>query len=87
MKQINLFGELQEFNDKKESNSPYISFKKRNNYHKAINKYACCKTCKYCLKKWGNTSNYYKCELIGVSSSEATDIRVRNVCNLWDKGE
>ena len=43
-----------------------------------------CKYCRHCVKVYGNTRDYYKCRLIGISSSEATDIRLRNVCMLWD---
>ena len=28
--------------------------------------------------------NFYKCALIGDSNAPTTDIRLRNVCDLWD---
>lgn len=43
-----------------------------------------CKFCRHRVQVWGNTRQYHKCRLIGITSSEATDIRLRNVCILWD---
>ena len=46
-----------------------------------------CKTCKHCVcytNRQGNR-NYYKCELWFISSSEATDIRLKNrACNKYE---
>lgn len=38
-----------------------------------------CGDCEHCLKIRHNRKNFYKCELWYVSSSEATDIRLKNV--------
>ena len=46
-----------------------------------------CKDCKYCVyterdKRW------YKCLLMGVSASEATDIRLKDTaCTRWEKSD
>ena len=66
----------------------YQKFKVDNNYRKAI--YANkdgkrCVWCKHLLQNSGNTNNYYKCELIGVSHSSATDIRLSCVCDLFEE--
>ena len=44
-----------------------------------------CGDCKYLCKYTTNDSHYYKCNLIGISSSEATDIRLKDVaCKRWE---
>lgn len=46
-----------------------------------------CKTCKHCAcyTNRGCNRHYYKCELWIISSSEATDIRLKNkACNLYE---
>lgn len=53
-------------------------------YRRSIDKTQQCKTCTYLRKKEGYRKSYYKCFLVGSSSSPATDIRLRNVCDLWD---
>lgn len=48
-----------------------------------------CKECAYCIKFTENRS-YYKCEKMGVTSSAATDIRLKDYsCRLFEqrKGE
>ena len=66
--------------------SQYIRFKQNNAYRESVNNAECCKTCAWLIKSEYHDKNYYKCELMGVSSSEATDIRLKNVCNKWKKG-
>lgn len=45
-----------------------------------------CKTCSHLVcNKW-NYKNYYKCELWRMSSSEATDIRLKNqACGRYEE--
>ena len=38
-----------------------------------------CGDCKYLCKYATNDSHYYKCNLMGISSSEATDIHLKDV--------
>ena len=38
-----------------------------------------CGECKYCFKSYSGKSGFYKCELIGNSGSEATDIRLKDI--------
>lgn len=43
-----------------------------------------CKTCKHCIAT-GYNRTYYKCDLWIMSSSEATDIRLKNkACKKWE---
>ncbi len=45
-----------------------------------------CKTCRHLLRQHWNKRNYYKCELWYISSSEATDIRLKNqACGRYEK--
>ena len=43
-----------------------------------------CGDCRHLVKTEANRT-YYKCELIGISASEATDIRLKDVaCKRWE---
>lgn len=44
----------------------------------------CCKNCRHSVCFDYHDKNYYKCLLIGVSCSAATDIRLKNLCNRWE---
>jgi len=62
----------------------YKIFRYKNNYKLSDNE----KKCKNCINSVyvkGYTKNYYKCKLQGIASSETSDIRLRNVCDLWEK--
>ena len=59
----------------------------RMGYHRADSKVRCCKTCEHAFGKAYHDKKYYKCSIIGCSASEATDIRLRDVCNHWEKEE
>lgn len=43
-----------------------------------INENVRCKDCKYFKKINVNGKHYYKCEIMGISSSSATDIRLKD---------
>lgn len=43
-----------------------------------------CKNCKHSGYVHGLANQYFKCKLMGISGSAATDIRLRNVCDLWE---
>lgn len=56
------------------------------NYRPRVKKEECCKTCAHCIvKEW--SKRYYKCEFVGCSNCEATDIRAYHVCDAWEKEE
>ncbi len=76
--------------DKKEPNheSVYQKFKRENNYidGRTADGLSIYQRCKYCIHhicgKYHNKT-YHKCELLGLSHSEATDIRVNYVCDKF----
>ena len=64
--------------------SKYQKWKYENNYQKAD--YLSdirCKNCKYLIQR-KLSKNYYKCQLLGESSSPATDVRLSNVCRNFE---
>ena len=80
-KSINLFGEMQEM-DSKEPRSIYQRFKSMNHYQESDNVESC-KSCINLLKMECHNKNYYKCKLMGVSHSEASDIRLKMICHKY----
>lgn len=63
--------------------SKYMMFKLKNNYRKSDNKEKRCATCNYsCYVQY--SKKYYKCKKMGITRSEATDIRINNICDLWE---
>ena len=88
MKTVNLFGEIVDIDfTQHKNNSRYQLFKQRHNYMKATYKAISCKTCDHHFRLEYHNKYYHKCELLGISNSEATDIRVSSVCNRWEKDE
>jgi hypothetical protein len=57
--------------------------KHENRYRLAESKERRCGTCARHFRSRGGARVYHKCELIGCSASEATDIRVSWVCDAW----
>lgn len=46
-----------------------------------------CKTCKYCVKYILGYKGWYKCEKWIISSSESTDIRMKDIaCKKYEEG-
>ena len=86
MKTTNLFGEIVEidFTIPKGHKSKYQLWKQRNNYVKKNVTAISCKTCDHHRIFNYHNKIYHKCELLGISNSEATDIRVGHVCNKWE---
>lgn len=60
--------------------SKYQKWKYENDYRKSENE-SRCKNCKNLLINNTYNKTFYKCLLLGISSSSATDIRLSNVCN------
>lgn len=72
----------------KPPHGPYEKRKKQLQYREAeAGSEKRCENCAHLIKKNFHGRNYYKCELIGMSSSEATDIRLKNTCNRFKKAE
>lgn len=57
----------------------YQKWKLENNYRKADNGMRCAN----CVNIVG--TRFYKCKLLGLSSSSATDIRLSYVCNRFEE--
>ena len=83
---IDLFGKEIPDHETKPKLSPYQTFKVVNRYRKRETKEQRCKACLYCMIHRHNR-DYYKCKLIGMSASPATDIRVNHVCDRFTIAE
>lgn len=64
--------------------SKYMIWKKSVHYRKSENKLERCGTCTHHSHGQYNTKYLHKCRLLGLTHSEATDIRVKNVCDKWE---
>ncbi len=90
MKQLDLFGgeidvdKLNKEAKKQKFNRLSIkgTFRRVHGYDNKNN----CQDCVYCICRNSGNRNYYKCEKIGLSSSEATDIRLKDyACDLFKR--
>lgn len=90
MKQLDIFGkeidvaELQEKEKKCIKSSIKSRFRQFHGYDKANR----CKNCIHhkCIHDYGK--RFHKCTKIGITNSEATDIRLKDfACNLFKKGD
>ena len=79
----NLFGEEVSAEAQKKIHGYCNLWKKKNHYRVAENKDTCCKTCWFHISKEFHNKHYHKCQNLGNSESEATDIRLKNVCGLY----
>lgn len=79
--QLPLIEGLPKLEVKAKPRSKYQQWKLENNYRKATDDKRC-KNCKNMVEK-DELNKYYKCILLGFSSSPATDVRLSNVCNLF----
>lgn len=82
-KMLNLFGEDQE-PDKKVTGH-FKTWRQRNGYKKSVSFEKQCRICRHLRTFEYHDKNYHKCGLQGVSHSEASDIRLGNVCNLFER--
>lgn len=61
---------------------PYKNWKIDHNFRDCTFPASSCKNCKWLVvRKFSKT--YYKCGAMGVSNSASTDIRLKNVCDLF----
>lgn len=81
-KALDLFGNMTEMESKNIS-SPYLRFKNHNRYRLSENTESNCKNCNHCRRMEYHNKNYYKCILMGISHSTATDIKLKNVCDKF----
>lgn len=83
MERMDLFGEIHD-DDIKPAIGKYKLFKARNKYRDATET----ESCKNCIHHFAgdyHMKTYHKCNKMGASHSEASDIRLKKVCNLWEK--
>lgn len=80
-----LFGEEIEYfpPEQPKTLGKYQAWKLTHKYRKSESKDIRCKNCEHLCSGEYHNKNYHKCELMGISHSEATDIRVGYVCNLF----
>jgi hypothetical protein len=85
MKQIDLWGnEVELENVKIKSKRPTIKSKFRESHGVIKNRY--CKNCKHFIQYDYGRRRYFKCEMMGISSSSATDIRKSDkACRLYEE--
>lgn len=86
MEQYTIDGKIEEvfFNLEKAKNKK-LSIKEKFRVLYGVNKNVRCKDCIHCIRLNGNNKYYYKCEIMGISSSTATDIRLKYYgCSEYD---
>ena len=82
--QMDIFGNYVSVDEIRENESETIKSRFRRKYK--YEKNHICKDCKNCVKFCNRSKNYYKCLLMGISASEATDIRLKDIaCKRWEK--
>ena len=83
---LNLFGEEQPYIPEKDfsKESIYQRFKRINHYGLADHPDLSCKNCVNRRSFDYHGKYYHKCDLIGFSHSESTDIRLRNCCDKFE---
>lgn len=84
LKMKNLFGEEQSLDVEKPITGHFKKWRARNNY-RIGSKIFCCGNCIRLHSYEYHDKIYHKCLLQGVSASEASDIRLKMVCNLVEK--
>ena len=79
-----LFGENIPDSPPKKIQGVFNIWKHSNGYSK--DKKNKCQDCVHLTYIHGNLKTYYKCKLMGISNSEASDIRLKHGCNLQTQG-
>ena len=86
MRQIDLFGNEIDVKDLK-TTAPKETIRGKFRKVYGFNHEHTCKDCKFLVPKKQDRT-YYKCSLMGISASEATDIRLKDVaCYAWLRKE
>ena len=87
MKQIDLWGnEVEVKKIKEKPKRPTIKSKFRKQHGVVEGKF--CKECKHFIQYDYRNRRYFKCEMLGLSNSKATDIRKSDkACRLYEKEE
>lgn len=90
MKQLDIFGnevDIEIINvETKKVRGGRLSIKDTFRKIHGYNKNHYCKNCHFCICNIYRNRKYYKCYKLGLSCSEATDIRLKDyACNLFEK--
>ena len=87
MFQYDIFGNVVEITDDGEPiNSKRMTLKDKFRLRHGFLQGKRCGDCKYHHRFDYNYKYYHKCEKLGISNSEATDIRLKDVaCNLYEE--
>lgn len=64
----------------------YQKWKRDNKYGASLDEKRC-GNCVNARRVKSNVKTYYKCVLMGISNSEASDIRLKNVCDNFIQGD
>lgn len=62
----------------------WLEIKKDRGYKDAVDKNVSCKTCEHCVYK-EFSKRYYKCKLMSLEASATSDVRLKCVCDQWEK--
>ena len=91
MEQYTIDGNIEEINflqKEKKPNNKKLTIKEKFRSIFGIRKDVKCKDCKFFIRINGNNKYYYKCQIMGISSSSATDIRLKDYgCENYMKEE
>ncbi|WP_279159603.1 hypothetical protein [Thomasclavelia cocleata] len=92
MKQLDIFGneiDIKTINaEVKKQRSGRLSIKDTFRKLHGYNKGNYCKNCHFCICNTYRNRKYYKCYNLGLSNSEATDIRLKDyACDLFKRKE
>lgn len=89
MEQYTIDGNIEEINfiKKEKSTIPKrLTIKEKFRLRYGYKEEVKCKDCRYCIRVNYNDKHYYKCEIMGTSSSIATDIKLKNYgCSKWEE--
>jgi hypothetical protein len=65
--------------------SKYQNWRAHVRYREAEVKERSCKFCEFAIELHHHGKKYFKCKFTGTSSSEASDIRLKNTCDKFKK--
>lgn len=81
------WGETIPDTDPAETRGDYKRAKKNMGYKRRVVKSVCCGTCLHFRRCPHHGKTYFKCKIIGITSSSATDIQLSCTCILWADGK
>lgn len=82
-----LFGGQSKIVDPEVIRGPIQARKKEIGYVQHWDSKRQCRHCTYCVRLHQNDRTYYKCQLIGITNSSASDIRLYAHCRLFNRND